>query len=269
MSAAAIIYSEEFMHSSKLNVFLLASRPISTLIISLSIHSSIIWKLKKIVSKMYSCSPQEKNSCWLDFLRNGFRDEWCQLIKKLSHSSLYLQIWILKLSSQTDTYQNIQVAFYWNIWAEKINFQCKNYVNLLWKYYEILPLIKTSCCWHVEPLFQNFPQTFLQLIVKGRDTGLDFMLSKKMARPINWGGGTLGGEEEGGAVTFFYQGFLFSTSRELWFGQQLCLGARLQLGGLGGDEMKESESFIMIIVCLVGSFIVSAWYGLVAKVLAE
>ena len=71
------------------------------------------------------------------------------------------------------------------------------------------------------------------------------------------GGGTLGGEEEGGAVTF-YQGVLFSTSRELWFGQQLCLGARLQLGGLGGDEMKESESFIMIIVCLVGSFIVSA-----------
>ena len=44
------------------------------------------------------------------------------------------------------------------------------------------------------------------------------MLSKKMARPINWGGGTLGGEEEGGAVTFF----------------------------------QESESFIMIIVCLVG-----------------
>ena len=39
-----------------------------------------------------------------------------------------------------------------------------------------------------------------------------------MARPINWGGGTLGGEEEGGAVTFF----------------------------------QESESFIMIIVCLVG-----------------
>ena len=130
-----MIYLEEFMHSSKLNVFLLASRPISTLIISLSIHSSIIWKLKKIVSKMYSCSPQEKNSCWLDFLRNGFRDEWCQLIKKLSHSSLYLQIWILKLSSQTDIYQNIQIAFYWNIWAEKINFQCKNYVNLLWKYF--------------------------------------------------------------------------------------------------------------------------------------
>ena len=44
------------------------------------------------------------------------------------------------------------------------------------------------------------------------------MLSKKMARPINLGGGTLGGEEEGGAVTFF----------------------------------QESESFIMIIVCLVG-----------------
>ena len=44
------------------------------------------------------------------------------------------------------------------------------------------------------------------------------MLSKKMARAINWGGGTLGGEEEGGAVTFF----------------------------------QESESFIMIIVCLVG-----------------
>ena len=44
------------------------------------------------------------------------------------------------------------------------------------------------------------------------------MLSKKMARAINWGGGTLGGEEEGGAVTFF----------------------------------QESESVIMIIVCLVG-----------------
>ena len=44
------------------------------------------------------------------------------------------------------------------------------------------------------------------------------MLSKKMARAINWGGGTLGGEEEVGADTFF----------------------------------QESESFIMIIVCLVG-----------------
>ena len=44
------------------------------------------------------------------------------------------------------------------------------------------------------------------------------MLSKKMVRAINWGGGTLGEEEEGGAVTFF----------------------------------QESGSFIMIIVCLVG-----------------
>ena len=44
------------------------------------------------------------------------------------------------------------------------------------------------------------------------------MLSKKMARAINWGGETLGGEEEVGADTFF----------------------------------QESESFIMIIVCLVG-----------------
>ena len=50
----------------------------------------------------------------------------------------------------------------------------------------------------------------------------------------------------------FDQGVLFSTSRELWFGRQLWLGARLQPGGLGGDEMKESESFITIIVCLVG-----------------
>ena len=47
------------------------------------------------------------------------------------------------------------------------------------------------------------------------------MLSKKMARAINWGGGTLGGEEEVGADTFF----------------------------------QESESFIMIIVCLVGSLL--------------
>ena len=47
------------------------------------------------------------------------------------------------------------------------------------------------------------------------------MLSKKMARPINLGGGTLGGEEEVGADTFF----------------------------------QESESFIMIIVCLVGSLL--------------
>ena len=44
------------------------------------------------------------------------------------------------------------------------------------------------------------------------------MLSKKMARAIYWGGETLGGEEEVGADTFF----------------------------------QESESFIMIIVCLVG-----------------
>ena len=48
------------------------------------------------------------------------------------------------------------------------------------------------------------------------------MLSKKMARAINWGGETLGGdEEEVGADTFF----------------------------------QESESFIMIIVCLVGSLL--------------
>ena len=46
------------------------------------------------------------------------------------------------------------------------------------------------------------------------------MLSKKMARAINWGGETLGGEEEVGADTFF----------------------------------QESESFIMIIVCLVGFY---------------
>ena len=50
----------------------------------------------------------------------------------------------------------------------------------------------------------------------------------------------------------FDQGVLFSTSRELWFGRQLWLGARLQPGGLGGDEMKESESFIMMIFCLIG-----------------
>ena len=65
------------------------------------------------------------------------------------------------------------------------------------------------------------------------------------------GAGTLGREEEGVAVTF-YQGVLFSTSRELWFGRQLWLGARLRPGGLGGGEMKESESFITTIVCLVG-----------------
>ena len=33
------------------------------------------------------------------------------------------------------------------------------------------------------------------------------MLSKKMARAINWGGGTLGGEEEGGAVSLTFPFF--------------------------------------------------------------
>ena len=73
-------------------------------------------------------------------------------------------------------------------------------------------------------------------------------------RWVHWQprGHRLGVKLEQIVTVTFDQGVLFSTSRELWFGRQLWLGARLRPGGLGGGEMKESESFITTIVCLVG-----------------
>ena len=41
---------------------------------------------------------------------------------------------------------------------------------------------------------------------------------------------------------------------ELWFGRQLCRCTRLQPGGLRGDELNESESFITVIVYLVSFY---------------